>query len=192
MDKIIFTQTVAQQTSSQAEAANRKRRESQAAGKAAGDLAGRKEAGRDQSAHRTGTDMLSLGGVIYQPTEEGKKLWEQAYWQDVLERMQEQQKQQDRKNPASDSIKAMRIARSIMKGDIVPAKDEKFLIEYNPELYKAAKNIAMLKEQGEKVKSELKDEKASAPQVIVCGVEAGQEAENSTGEETSDAPETAL
>lgn len=155
-------------------------------------MAGRKEAGRDQSAHRTSTDMLSLGGVIYQPTEEGKKLWEQTYWQDVLERMQEQQKQQDRKNPASDSIKAMRIARSIMKGDIVPPKDEKFLIEYNPELYKAAKNIAMLKEQGEKVKSELKDEKAPASQVIVCGTEAGQEAENSTGEETVCAPETAL
>ncbi len=40
--------------------------------------------------------------------------------------------------------KIMTIARRIMNGDIVPYSDEKKLMEYNPELYKAAKKVAML------------------------------------------------
>lgn len=46
-----------------------------------------------------------------------------------------------------DLGKLMEVARRIMKGAIVPPSDEKRLMEYSPELYQAAKNIAMLLKQ---------------------------------------------
>lgn len=61
-------------------------------------------------------------------------------------------------NPYKDTMKAMKIAQSIMRGKIVPPQDEKFLIEFDAKLYQAAKNISMLKEQTDKVKSVLDDE----------------------------------
>ncbi len=51
---------------------------------------------------------------------------------------------------AEDLVKIMEVARRIMKGGIVPASDEKKLMEYSMELYQAAKNIgAMAKEREE-------------------------------------------
>lgn len=51
---------------------------------------------------------------------------------------------------AEDMAKIMEVARRIMKGGIVPASDEKKLMEFSMEMYQAAKNIgAMAKEKEE-------------------------------------------
>ncbi|MBE5883072.1 MAG: hypothetical protein E7291_01420 [Lachnospiraceae bacterium] len=49
-----------------------------------------------------------------------------------------------------DLGKLMEVARRIMKGAIVPAADEKKLMEYSMELYQAAKNMGALAKQKEK------------------------------------------
>lgn len=49
-----------------------------------------------------------------------------------------------------DMGKVMEVARRIMKGAIVPASDEKKLMEFSFELYQAAKNIGSLARQKEK------------------------------------------
>lgn len=68
---------------------------------------------------------------------------------------------------AVDLAKIMETARRIADGGIVPAKDEKKLMEYNMELYMSSKNIAMLKEleKREKYKSlwEEEEEKPDNP-----------------------------
>ena len=51
---------------------------------------------------------------------------------------------------AEDLGKIMEVARRIMKGGIVPAGDEKKLMEYSMELYQAAKNIGAMIKQKEK------------------------------------------
>lgn len=51
-----------------------------------------------------------------------------------------------------DLGKIMEVARRLMKGDIVPASDEKKLMEFSNELYQAAKNIGALAKQKEKEK----------------------------------------
>lgn len=51
---------------------------------------------------------------------------------------------------AADMGKIMEVARRIMKGAIVPASDEKKLMEFSMELYQAAKNIGMLARREEK------------------------------------------
>ena len=48
-----------------------------------------------------------------------------------------------------DLGKIMEVARRIMNGGIVPASDEKKLMEYSPELYQAAKNIGVLAKKRE-------------------------------------------
>lgn len=51
---------------------------------------------------------------------------------------------------AEDMGKIMEVARRIMKGGVVPAADEKKLMEFSMEMYQAAKNIgAMAKEKEE-------------------------------------------
>lgn len=61
---------------------------------------------------------------------------------------------------AIDMGKIMEVARRLMKGGIVPASDEKKLMEYSMELYQTAKNIgAMMKrEKKEEYKSLWGDE----------------------------------
>ena len=51
---------------------------------------------------------------------------------------------------AIDMGKIMEVARRIMKGAIVPATDEKKLMEYSMEMYQAAKNMGVLARQKEK------------------------------------------
>lgn len=53
---------------------------------------------------------------------------------------------------AIDMGKIMEVARRLMKGAIVPATDEKKLMEYSMELYQAAKNIGALAKEREKEK----------------------------------------
>ena len=50
---------------------------------------------------------------------------------------------------AIDMAKIMEVARRIMKGGIVPAEDEKKLMEYSMELYQAAKNMGALAKERE-------------------------------------------
>lgn len=50
----------------------------------------------------------------------------------------------------ADLGKIMEVARRLMKGDIVPATDEKKLMEYSMELYQAAKNMGALAREKEK------------------------------------------
>ena len=54
---------------------------------------------------------------------------------------------------AVDMAKIMEVARRIMKGGIVPADDEKKLMEYSFELYQAAKNIGALAKEREEYDS---------------------------------------
>lgn len=94
----------------------------------------------------------------YTPSQEGLSMLnggqdELSYLQSLWEGTKSEEK-----SGVGDDIKAMKIARNIMKGNVVPARDEKFLMQYDMALWQAAKNIAMLKERGEKVKSELGDE----------------------------------
>ena len=49
-----------------------------------------------------------------------------------------------------DMGKIMEVARRLMKGAVVPAKDEKKLMEYSMEMYQAAKNMGMMAKQKEK------------------------------------------
>ena len=51
---------------------------------------------------------------------------------------------------AEDLGKIMEVARRIMKGDIVPASDEKKLMEHSMEMYQAAKNIGAMVKQKER------------------------------------------
>lgn len=59
-----------------------------------------------------------------------------------------------------DMGKIMEVARRLMKGDIVPATDEKKLMEYSMELYQSAKSIGAMKklEEREEHESLWKDE----------------------------------
>lgn len=51
---------------------------------------------------------------------------------------------------AEDTMKVMEVARRLMKGAIVPATDEKKLMEYSMELYQTAKNIGAMAQQRKK------------------------------------------
>ena len=109
-----------------------------------------------------------------------------AYWNAAAA---EQQKDAAQKY-ASDLGKVMEVARRIMKGAIVPASDEKKLMEYSFEMYQTAKNIGSMvqREKREKYKSLWKDEEEKQyddPQEVAENAEAP-----STGPEIVDVSET--
>ena len=116
------------------------------------------------------------------------KLAEQycAYWNAAAA---EQQKDAAQKY-ASDLGKVMEVARRIMKGAIVPASDEKKLMEFSFEMYQTAKNIGSMvqREKREKYKSLWKDEEDKQyddPQEVAENAEAP-----SAGPEIVDVSET--
>lgn len=85
----------------------------------------------------------------------------QSEYMDYMEKLLEQQtsimdmvssKQQGEamKEYAEDIGKIMTVARRLMNGDIVPATDEKKLMEYSMELYQAAKNIGAMMQRKER------------------------------------------
>lgn len=78
-------------------------------------------------------------------------------------RYEEQRKSADKsEKTAQDFAKVMEIARRIANGDKVPGTDEKKLMEYNSDLYQAAKAAAIVSANKEKHKeydSLFKDEK---------------------------------
>ncbi|MCI9338552.1 MAG: hypothetical protein HFH93_13630 [Lachnospiraceae bacterium] len=67
-----------------------------------------------------------------------------AYWNAAVD---EQQKDASAEY-AADMAKIMEVARRIMRGAIVPAADEKKLMEYSEEMYQTAKSVgAMVRRQ---------------------------------------------
>lgn len=63
-----------------------------------------------------------------------------AYWNAEVARQQKDAA----KEYADDIGKIMEVARRIMKGDIVPASDEKKLMEFSEDMYQTAKNIGAM------------------------------------------------
>lgn len=81
---------------------------------------------------------------------------------------------------AIDMGKIMEVARRLMKGGIVPASDERKLMDYSMELYQAAKNIGamMQREKKEEYKSLWGDEEEKEyddPQEVAENAEAAGE-----------------
>lgn len=87
----------------------------------------------------------------------------QKEYKDYMEKLQEQwalkanmvsaeQQGEAMEEYAEDLGKIMEVARRLMKGGIVPATDEKKLMEYSMELYQAAKNLGAMARQKEKEK----------------------------------------
>lgn len=74
------------------------------------------------------------------------KLMEQ--WAATANMVSAEQQGEAMEDYVEDLGKIMEVARRLMKGDIVPATDEKKLMEYSMEMYQAAKNIgAMIREK---------------------------------------------
>ncbi len=98
-------------------------------------------------------------GLVKEETEENSSIREQnekQMYQDMLENAKEAAESQG--EGFGDLAKALEIARRILNGDIVPAQDEKFLMEFNSEMYMRVKSMAELKEDPEKYDSLLEDE----------------------------------
>ncbi len=72
---------------------------------------------------------------------------------------------------ASDMGKIMEVARRIMKGAIVPATDEKKLMEYSMEMYQAAKNMGALARQKEKEEYDSLWDEKEAPEEVADPME---------------------
>ena len=66
--------------------------------------------------------------------------------QEMLEKQAEKSREADEKNgdKIAEYRKILEIARRIARGDKVPPRDEKKLMEYSEELYQMAKSAAML------------------------------------------------
>ncbi|MDE7312485.1 MAG: hypothetical protein K2N87_12830 [Eubacterium sp.] len=79
-----------------------------------------------------------------------------AYWNATVA---EQQKDAS-KEYAADVAKVMEVARRLMKGAIVPASDEKKLMEFSMDMYQVAKNVGAMArlEKREKYDSLWKDD----------------------------------
>lgn len=71
-------------------------------------------------------------------------------WSATANMVSAQQQGEAMEEYAVDMGKIMEVARRLMKGGIVPASDERKLMEYSMELYQAAKNMGALAKQKEK------------------------------------------
>lgn len=76
------------------------------------------------------------------------KLLEQ--WTATANMVSAEQQGDAMKDYVQDLAKIMEVARRLMKGGIVPAEDEKKLMEYSMELYQSAKNIGAMVKQKER------------------------------------------
>lgn len=100
-----------------------------------------------------------IGLVKKEEAEENASIREQnekKMYQEMFENAKEAAEAQE--EGFGDLAKAMEIARRILNGDIVPAQDEKFLMEFNSEMYMRVKSMAELKEDPEKYDSLLEEE----------------------------------
>ena len=107
------------------------------------------EAGATVSISAEGLD-LSQGSVIQ------KDAYEQYLYQEMME--SEKENAEAMSEGFGDMAKALEIARRIMDGDMVPQEDEKFLMEYDSELYMRVKSMARPKEDPKEYDSLLEDE----------------------------------
>ena len=73
------------------------------------------------------------------------KLMEQ--WRMISDKIASKQQSDAMADQAKEMNKIMLVARRIMHGDKVPAKDEKKLMEFDPKLYMMAKNAAAMLEE---------------------------------------------
>ena len=76
------------------------------------------------------------------------KLMEQ--WSAITNMVSTQQQNEALKEHVGDLAKVFEVARRLMKGAIVPAKDEQKLMEFSMEMYQAAKNIGAMAKKKEK------------------------------------------
>lgn len=77
-----------------------------------------------------------------------EKLMEQ--WSAMTNMVSTQQQNEAMKEYVGELAKVLEVARRLMKGAIVPATDEKKLMEYSMEMYQAAKNIGAMAKWKEK------------------------------------------
>ena len=104
----------------------------------------------------TGEESVEAAGVTLEISEDGKAKqsdsqnqmrqddtqWLQKWAQEMYK---QQAEAADKNSKAFDDVaKAMEIARRIARGDIVPLKDEKKLIEFSADLYQVAKASAAI------------------------------------------------
>lgn len=104
-------------------------------------------------------DISAQGLIQKEEAEENASIREQnekQMYQEMLENTKEAAEKQG--EGFGDLAKALEIARRILNGDIVPAQDEKFLMEFNSEMYMRVKSMAELKEDPEKYDSLLEEE----------------------------------
>lgn len=84
------------------------------------------------------------------------KLLEQ--WSAAANMVSAEQQGDAMKEYAEDMGKILEVARRIMKGGIVPASDEKKLMEFSMEMYQAAKNIGAMAKKKEEYETLWEDE----------------------------------
>ncbi len=116
----------------------------------------RKAAGEDHTAFASEAAVLELSiNALDEKQKEYQdymsKLTEQ--WAAQANAVVAEQQGEAMKESVEDLAKIMEVARRLMKGGIVPASDEKKLMEFSMELYQAAKNIGALAKEREEYDS---------------------------------------
>ena len=104
-----------------------------------------------------------------------EKLLEQ--WSATANMVSAEQQGEAMSEYAEDLGKIMEVARRLMRGGVVPAKDEKKLMEYSSELYQAAKNIGALAKQRDKEKYDSLWEDEEKPQTCEDPIETADNTE---------------
>lgn len=113
---------------------------------------------------------------------------EKRMYQEMLENTKEAAEAQG--EGYEDLAKALEIARRILNGDIVPAQDEEFLMEYNSEIYMRVKSMAEAKEDPEEYDSlleEEEDDNGSGSALEVSGLGASGTVSGNADTETAQA-----
>lgn len=109
-----------------------------------------RETGASEFSEQAATLQLSIEAVRKQFDENQKVLDSLAEQHAAVWNAEVARQQADAGAEMGEEIaKIMTVARRISNGDIVPYSDEKKLMEYNPELYQAAKSAQMLHEMEE-------------------------------------------
>lgn len=115
-----------------------------------------------------------------------KEAIERKMYQEMLENANEAAEAQG--EGFGDLAKALEIARRILDGDIVPPQDEKFLMEFNSEIYMRVKSMAKQKEDPEEYESLMEEEEDNKSSEKTGGGEnlnAGENADIVESAETS-------
>ncbi len=122
----------------------------------------KKELAQKMAVHEDGQTVFAEEAAVLELTLDAVDEKQREY-QDYMEKLTEQwamqanalvakQQGEAMEDYVEDLGKIMEVARRIMKGGIVPAADEKKLMEYSIELYQAAKNMGALARQKDKEK----------------------------------------